>query len=68
MRVIARSHNEHTLSLLVHKIKINGLKIYKESKKGNYVSFDIPRTKSDLFYDLMEQNGQLERDVQHDLD
>ena len=68
MRIIVRSPSEDTYALLVKKIKSSGIEICKENKKWNFVSIKVPKTRQEIFYDLLEIGGTVERDVKNDLD
>jgi hypothetical protein len=68
MRMIVKTSNEDSFSILLRKIKGLGLDICKENKKWNFITVNIPQAKSNILYELLELGGTIERDVRNDLD
>jgi len=68
MRVIIRASSDDTFSSLLKKIKGTGLEICKENKKWNFVAVKIPKTQTNVMFELLEIGGTIERDIRNDLD
>lgn len=68
MRVIVRAPDDDTQSILLRKIKGNGLEVCKENKKWNFIVVKLPQAKSNSLYEILELGGIIERDVKNDLD